>query len=143
MPRFMIPTSVLLIMVLTGCTPGIYTRLDSSAPVFGPVCPGMTRQDAERYLGPPLLTQRLDRYHYRNIYHYYRERSVTDILVTDIMDFTTFGLGTLLVSPIDRFADTTHLMAITYQGADQDIFNDRVVAIVDRVSGQLSHCESW
>lgn len=128
----------LLFFMVSGCTPGIYKRLDSSAPAFGPIYPGITRQDAEKQLGPPSLTIRLDNTHYRNVYSYEIERSTTDILVTDIMDFTTCGLGNELVSPIDRFSGTTHQITITYYGADQDSSNDRVESISDSFNGKYS-----
>lgn len=129
--------SILIIgFMITGCTPGIYKRLDSSVPQRGLMFPGITRQDAERYLGPPLLSVRLDKNHYQNIYAYELERSNTDILVTDMMDFVTFDLGNEFISPIDRFSGTTHLIAITYYGADQDTSNDQVLSIIDKFLGE-------
>ena len=135
MPKYVFVVCVLLLTV-SGCTPGIYQRLDSSAPAFGPIYPGITRQDAERHLGPPLLTIKVDKHHYRSLYEYERERRNRDILITDIMDFLTCGLGNELISPIDRFAGTKHLLEITYYGADQDISNDRIVDITDSFSRQ-------
>jgi len=135
MIKTMISILVMGIMMM-GCTPGIYKRLDSTIPQHGLIYPGITRQDAERYLGPPLLLVRLDKNHYQNIYAYEIERSNTDILVTDMMDFVTFDLGEELVSPIDRFSGTTHLIAITYYGADQDTSNDQVLSIIDKFSGE-------
>jgi hypothetical protein len=129
--------SILILgFMITGCTPGIYQRLDSTAPQHGLIFPGITRQDAERYLGPPLLSIRLDKNHYQNIYAYELERSNTDILVTDIMDFVTFDLGNEIISPIDRFSGTRHLIAITYYGADQDTSNDQITSITDKFLGE-------
>ena len=129
--------SILIIgFMITGCTPGVYQRLDSTVPQNGLIFPGITRQDAERYLGPPLLSVRLDKNHYQNIYAYETERSPRYILVTDIMDFVTFDLGNELISPIDRFSGTRHLIAITYYGADQDTFNDQVTSITDKFLGE-------
>ena len=125
--------SILIIgLMITGCTPGIYQRIDSTAPQHGLIFPGITRQDAERYLGPPLLSVRVDKTHYQNIYAYELERNNTDILVTDAMDFATCGLGNEIISPIDRFSGTRHLIAITYYGADQDTSNDQITSITDK-----------
>lgn len=135
MMKTMMSILVMCIM-MTGCTPGIYKRIDSTAPQNGLLFAGITRQDAERYLGPPLLSVRIDKTHYQNIYTYEKERSNTDILVMDMMDFVTFDLGNELVSPIDRFSGTAHLIAITYYGADQDTSNDQVLSIRDNFLGE-------
>ncbi len=135
MIKFVISILVIVIM-MTGCTPGIYKRLDSTIPQHGLIYRGITRQDAERYLGPPLLSIQLDKNHYQNIYAYELERSHSEILLTDMMDFVTFDLGNELISPIDRFSGTTHLIAITYYGADQDTSNDQVLSIIDKFLGE-------
>jgi hypothetical protein len=127
---------LIMSIMMAGCTPGIFKRIDSTAPQNGLLFAGITRQDAERYLGPPLLSVRLDKTHYQNIYAYEKERSNTDMLIMDMMDFATFGLGNELVSPIDRFSGTAHLISITYYGVDQDTSNDQVLSIRDNFLGE-------
>jgi len=126
---------VILVTTLLGCTPGVFTQLGSTAPSFGPIVPGITREDAERHLGVPILSMEIDAFHYRNIYAYEVERSEKYALFTDAMDMVTFDLGTLIFSPIDRFKGTRHLLAITYQIQDDHAENDRVIAVMERLEG--------
>lgn len=114
-------------------SPGLHTRMNSTAPSFGPIFLGITREDAERHLGNPLLTMTLDDKHYINTYEYELERSVKETLATDLLDVATFGLGIYIVSPIDRFDGTKHLISITYMIEDQHERNDRIMAVTDRL----------
>ena len=124
--------SLLLIMLLLGCSPGLYRRIGSSTPRFGPIYIGMTRAEAERHLGCPLTTMRVGHEQYKGVYEYELERKVTDTVVTDIMDFATSGLGILIVSPLDRFQGTRHLITVVYNMKDDNANNDRVAAIYDQ-----------
>jgi hypothetical protein len=124
--------SLLLIALLLGCSPGLYRRMDSSTPRFGPIYIGMTRAEAECHLGCPLTTMRIGHEQYQGIYEYELERKVTDTVVTDIMDFATSGLGILIVSPLDRFQGTRHLITVVYEMEDDNAKNDRVAAIYDQ-----------
>ncbi len=139
-------TSIFLSSMLFGCFPlaahlvtptmssGLYTKIDSTAPGFGPVHVGLTRAYAERYLGQSLFVMDLDENHYVNVYRYERERDVKDTIVTDLLDVVTFGLGVYMVSPIDRFNGTFHLMAVTYRIEDKNGTGDRIVGITDRLT---------
>lgn len=126
---------VILVTTFLGCTPGLFTRLDSSAPSFGPIFSGITRQEAERHLGDPILTMEIDKAHYRNIYAYEVERSARYGLFTDAVDLVTADLGSLIFSPIDRFRGTKHLLAVIYQRQDDYAENDRVIAVLERLGG--------
>ena len=107
--------------------------MDSSAPSFGPILVGMTRAEAEMHLGDPIMITPTDEGHYRGLYKYERDRPVTDTIMTDVLDFITFGMGNLVVSPVDRFKGCKHLIAINYEMNDQYSRNDRVIKIIDRV----------
>ena len=76
----------------------------------------------------------LDEDHYVNVYRYEREREAGDTIVTDLLDVVTFGLGVYMVSPIDRFNGTFHLMAVTYRIEDKNGTEDRIVGITDRLT---------
>lgn len=139
-------TLILLSCMLFGCLPlaahvatptmssGLYTKMDSSAPRFGPVYVGLTREYAERYLGQPVFSMDLDENHYVNVYQYELERSSRDVIVTDLLDVVTFGLGVYIVSPTDRFNGTFHLMAVTYRVEDKHGTEDRIVGITERLT---------
>ena len=138
MSRVMINRIISLIFLssaLFGCTPGLFTRMDSTAPSLGPIFIGTSREDAERHVGPPILTMPLDSGPYVNVYEYGIERSIADTISTDIMDYWTAGLGTLIISPMDRFERTRHLIAITYkrENRNKEQMNDRVIAITNRL----------
>jgi len=111
---------------------GLFTRLGSTAPSFGPIYVGITREKAEKYLGVPVLTMVLDKDVYVAVYRYERERSVIETMIADSLDVATFGLGTYMVSPVDRFNGTWHLMAVTYEVVDKHGNRDRVLAVRDR-----------
>ena len=115
-----------------GCTPGTYTKIDSSAPSLGPIFVNTTRGEAERHLGDPIATLGIDDNRYRNIYAYEMERSGRYARNTDAIDVVTFNLNTLIVSPIDRFQGPRHLMAITYEKIDTYRANDRVIEVIEK-----------
>lgn len=128
-----------LLATFSSCatTPGVYTRLDSTAPAFGPIFLGISRVDAERHLGHPILTMPLDEGpSYVVVYEYQQQRSTFDTIATDFLDYATFGLGTYMISPMDRFEGTKHLIAITYQRENpyQEQLKDRVIAYTDRLT---------
>jgi len=138
MSRIMINRIIALFFLfstLFGCTPGLFTRMDSTAPSLGPIFLGTSREDAERHLGHPILTMPLDNGPYVNVYEYGIERGTVDTICTDIMDFWTVGLGTYIISPMDRFERTKHLIAITYkrENPNKEHLNDRVIAITNRL----------
>lgn len=147
MPRTVkLITLILISSMLFGCLPlaahlatptassGLYTKMDSTAPGFGPVYVGLTREYAERYLGQPLFVMDLDENYYVNVYRYEIERSTRDIIATDLLDVATFGLGVYMVSPIDRFNGTFHLMAVTYRVEDKHGTEDLIVGITERLT---------
>lgn len=137
---------VLLWGLLFGCSPlvghgvtpttssGLFTRLGSTAPPFGPIVIGMTRQEAERSLGVPFMTSVLDAEHYFVLYTYERERGVWETVATDALDVVTFGLGAYIISPADRFNGRKHFMGITYAVEDKHGTRDRVIAVQDKVT---------
>ena len=47
------------------------------------------------------------------VYEYQQQRSTFDTIPTNILDYGTFGLGTYMISPMDRFEGTKNLIAIT------------------------------
>lgn len=120
-------------LLLPACSPGVYVNMYSSAPPLTPILIGMKRHEVEIHLGKPLYISRLDEDLYRGIYEYNVKIRPLDTLCFDIMDFTTLGLGNLLVSPVDRFKSSTHLIAVTYQMEDKYIKNDRVVNIKEKI----------
>ncbi len=124
---------MLILCLVIGCSSGIFTRMDSTAPLFGPILVGMTRSEAEMHLGNPLMITPAEEGQYRVLYEYEIERDVTDTIMTDILDAVTFGMGNLVVSPADRFRGCEHLIVIQYQMNDQHSRNDCVVGIKDRV----------
>ena len=124
-------------LMMLACSPGAYVKMDSSAPVRGPVFIGMKRHDAESHLGSPLYIARLSEEQYRGIYEYEATPHAMDTLCYDIMDFATLGLGNLIVSPVDRFKGSRHLVAVLYQMEDKDIRNDRVVDIKEQIKVSL------
>ena len=74
---------------------------------------------------------------YRGIYEYQVGSSAADTICYDIMDFTTLGLGHLIVTPYDRSKGRRHLVAIVYQMDDKSIVDDRVVDIKEKVKVSL------
>ena len=124
-------------LVMLACSPGVYVKMDSTAPDRGPVFIGMKRHEAELHLGTPLFIARLNNDQYRGIYEYETMPSAMDTLSYDILDFTTLGLGTLLVSPLDRSKGSRHLLAVLYQMDDKFRDNDRVVDIKERIKVKL------
>ena len=128
--------TIILILLLTGisgCTPGLYTRMDSTAPTFGPLYMGMTRQDAERHLGTPIAKIPIDKTHYKNVYEYEEERSVLYTASTDVADIMSLGLTNLMISPIDRFNGKRHLIAVVFEIRDPYAENDRISRIMDKI----------
>lgn len=124
-------------LMMLACSPGVYVKMDSTAPDRGPVFIGMKRHEAELHLGTPLYIARLNKNQYRGIYEYETVPNAMDTLSYDILDFTTLGLGNLLVSPLDRSKGSRHLLAVVYQMDDIDIKNDRVVDIKERIKVKL------
>lgn len=129
-----IKTAVIILFaaIILACSTGLYRRIDSSAPSFGPIFADMTRAEAEMHLGPPIMIAPIGEGQYRGIYEYEIERDVKDTIYNDVMDFVTSGMGILIVSPVDRFKGTRHLIAVLYEMKDQYEKNDRVVDIEDR-----------
>lgn len=119
--------------MLQSCSSGLYGRLDSTSPNFGPVLIGMTRAEAEMRLGDPIYVSRLDDNRYRAIYKYEVKPKAFDQLCVDVLDFTTFGMGNLIVGPIDRFKGSSHLMSVVYEikGDCQD--NDVITDIKSKI----------
>ena len=135
MPQIIKHTIVLALLLtgLLGCTPGLYTRMDSTAPTFGPLYMGMTRQDAERHLGTPIVKIPVDETHYKNIYEYEEERSVLYTASTDVADILTLGLTNMMISPIDRFNGKRHFIAVVFEIRDPYEENDRISRIMDKI----------
>ena len=84
------------------------------------------------HLGEPLFVTRPDKELYSGIYEYQAKIGAFDEMCFDIMDFTTIGLGNLLVSPLDRAKSSTHLIAIKYKMEDE-LKHDRVIDIKDKI----------
>ena len=124
-------------LMMPACSPGVYVKMDSSAPARSPVFIGMKRHDAEMHLGTPLFISNLNDYQYRGIYEYQTIPGAINMLSYDIMDFMTLGLGNLLVSPLDRSTGSRHLVAVVYRMEDEYSNNDRVVDIKERVKISL------
>jgi hypothetical protein len=124
-------------LMMLACSPGVYVRMDSTAPERGPVFIGMKRHDAELHLGTPLYIARLNDDQYRGIYEYETVPGAMDTLTYDIIDFTTLGLNNLIVSPLDRIKGSRHLVAVVYQMEDEYLVNDRVIEIKERIKVSL------
>jgi hypothetical protein len=135
MRRRWIPFILLMGMCLflTACSTGLYVKMHSTAPDLGPVFLGMKRSEAERHLGTPMFISRLNDNQYSGIYEYPSVISPKDTLIYDVMDFTTLGLNTLIISPVDRFKRSKHLVAVIYQMDDKFIHNDRVIDIKEKI----------
>ena len=128
---------LLLSLLLGGCTPGTYTRKHSTAPAFGPIIVGMSLEEVEKYLGKPLTTVPIDEFSYTNLYGYEQEFGVTETRSLDFLNIITFGLGDYIVTPMDRYSGTRHLVAITYvvaEGLNRE--KDRVAKISTDVVGE-------
>jgi hypothetical protein len=123
--------------MIPACTPGVYVKMDSTAPERNPVFIGMKRHDAELHLGDPIFIARLNDDQYRGIYEYEAVPCAMDTLAYDIMDFTTLGFGNLIVSPLDRSKGSRHLVAVVYQMEDEYVNNDRVVDIKEKIKISL------
>ena len=126
-------------LMMQACSPGVFVKMDSTAPVHSPVFIGMKRHDAEMHLGRPLFISRLSENQYRGIYEYQISPGALDTLCFDIMDFTTMGLGNLIVSPLDRSKGSRHLVAVVYQMDDNYINNDRVIDIKEKIKISKPH----
>ncbi len=124
-------------LMIMACSPGVYVKMDSSAPARSPVFIGMKRHEAELHLGNPLFIARLNEDQYRGIYEYQTIPNAMNTLAYDIMDITTLGLGNLIVSPLDRSTGSRHLVAVVYQMDDGYVNNDRIVDIKERVKVKL------
>ena len=124
-------------LMMLACSPGVYVKMDSTAPDRSPVFIGMKRHDAEMHLGIPLFVSRLNDDQYRGIYEYNTIPGALNTVSYDIMDFTTLGLGNLLVSPLDRSAGRKHLVAVVYQMDDEYFNNDIVVDIKEKIKVSL------
>ncbi|MBW2609898.1 MAG: hypothetical protein JRC68_06105 [Deltaproteobacteria bacterium] len=61
-------TLFVLTAALLGCSPGLFTRMGSTTPSFGPIFVGMTRAEAERYLGCPITIMHIDDGSYGGVY---------------------------------------------------------------------------
>ena len=124
-------------LAVPACSPGVYVKLDSTAPARSPIFIGMNRRDVESHLGKPLFVSRLNDDLYRGIYEYDAKPGGFDTLCFDVMDFTTLGLGHFLVSPVDRLKSRNYLMAVTYRMEDENLRNDKVVDIKEKVKVSL------
>lgn len=124
-------------LVMTSCSPGMYVKIDSTAPERGPVFIGMKRHEAEMQLGEPIFIARLNEEQYRGIYEYEATPNALDTVGYDMLDFTTLGLGRLIVSPIDRAKGSRHLVAVVYRMEDEYVTNDRVVDIKEEIKVSL------
>jgi hypothetical protein len=122
-----------LSMFFPACSTGVYVKMHSTAPEWGPVFLGMKRSEAERHLGTPMFISRLSENQYSGIYEYHSVMSPKETLSFDVMDFATMGLGNLIISPVDRFKRSNHLIAVVYQMDDKYINNDRVIDIKEKV----------
>ncbi|GEM_PF-3048380 len=129
-PVFLILSICLL---FTACSTGVFVKMHSTAPEWGPVFLGMKRGDAERHLGTPMYISRLSENEYKGLYEYPSEPDARETLSYDIMDFTTFGLGSLIISPVDRAKKSRHLIAVVYRMDDKNINDDRVIDIKENV----------
>ena len=124
---------LLLSIMIMGCTSNLYTRMGSTAPTFGPLYMGMTRIEAERYLGTPILKIPIDKTHYRIIYEYEAERSALFTASTDMADILTLGLTNMMISPIDRFNGTRHLIGVLFEMRDAYEENDQIRGISEKL----------
>ena len=123
--------------MMPACSPGVYVRIDSTAPERSPVFIGMKRHDAEMHLGTPLFISRLSGDKYRGIYEYEETPNPKDTICYDILDIATLGLGDFIVSHLDRTQKNRHLVAVVYQMEDEYINNDRVVDIKEKIKVSL------
>jgi tetratricopeptide (TPR) repeat protein len=82
-----------------------------------------------KQLGDPMLTLWVDDDHYTSVYEYEIERGTTDIMAFDFMDVLTLGLGVYVVSPIDRYQGTKHLLTLTYAVKDRYREDDTVISV--------------
>lgn len=124
--------------LFTACSTGVFVKMHSTAPEWGPVFLGMKRGEAERHLGSPMFISRLSENEYSGIYEYPSEPSARDTLSFDIMDFTTFGLGSLIISPVDRVKKSRHLISVVYHMDDKNISDDRVIDIKEKVKVSMN-----
>ena len=126
-----------LSLLMGGCTPGTYTKKHSTAPALGPIMAGLSRAEVEDYLGKPLTTIPIDKQAYTNLYTYEKEMGVGETRSLDFLNIITLCLGDYVVTPMDRYSGTKHLVAITYvaaQGIEREL--DRVVEISTDVDAE-------
>jgi tetratricopeptide (TPR) repeat protein len=126
-----------------GCAPGTFSRLDSTIPPFGPIVVGMSRGAAERTLGDPMMTFWMDDYYYTSIYEYTQATSVSNSMATDFLYFITFGMGVYIISPIDTFEGTKHLLTLTYAVEDRYRANDSVISVDESQSLNEIFSRHW
>jgi hypothetical protein len=97
----------------------------------------MSLEEVEKYLGKPLTTVPIDDFSYTNLYGYEQELGVTETRSLDFLNIITFGLGDYIVTPMDRYSGTRHLVAITYVVAEGYYREkDRVARISTDVVGE-------
>jgi hypothetical protein len=125
-------------LLFTACSTGVFVKMNSTAPEWGPVFLGMKRGEAEKHLGTPIFISRLSENEYRGLYEYPSELGASDALSYDIMDFTTLGLGSLVISPVDRAKKSRHLIAIVYRMDDKNINDDSVIDIKEKVKVSMN-----
>lgn len=128
-----------LCLLAPACSPGVHVRMDSSAPERSPVFLGMKRHEVEMHLGEPIFISRLDENIYRGIYEYESKLGAIDTMWLDVMDFTTLGLGNLIITPVDRLKPRNHLIAVIYQIGDEFLNNDVVIDIKENIKVSMKN----
>jgi len=136
--RIFLLFSLLCFCLLHGCSSGVYVKLDSTSPDFGPILIGMKRSEAEMYLGMPLFSESAGDMRYRSIYEYETEPTGLDTVSTDVLDIVTLGLGNLIIGPVDRFKGGSHLISILYEIKDEHSSNDMVIDIYNRLKIKIA-----
>jgi hypothetical protein len=97
----------------------------------------MSLKEVEKYLGKPMTTVPIDEFTYANLYGYEQELGVTETRSLDFLNLITFGLGNYIVTPMDRYSGTRHLVAITFivaEGYNRE--KDRVAKISTDLVGE-------
>ncbi len=122
-----------ILIVMSGCTPGLHTKKKSTVPDYGVIYEGLTKMEAEKRLGLPVMTIEIDDMHYRNIYEYTIERNAKEIYSTDLKDFLTLGMYEMVLSPIDRFKGTKHLMAVVYKKENTHENEDKIISVIKKI----------
>lgn len=127
--------AMVLFLILTGCTPGIFSKADSTAPSSQPVYAGVSRMDAEKRLGEPILIATTPEDDFYTIsYEYEIPRGVKSILINDIADILTLGLWEFMATPIDRVKGTRHLIIVTYLKTDINGMDDPIIGVLDKAN---------